>query len=855
MVNHQLIASSIPVVAEGNQERGLMVNLDANDGDSFLNVAGDENSGAWRDLTNHRYLPDITPSEHFNVVEWTGNGQTNRLIDVGFKPALIMLKQNTGDPGTTQPIRFIDSLRGATTATEASGVSYVATDEVLGFTHNGFIIGDSDSINKNNVNYRYTAWCWKGNPVETESLTEASTGGDYTRTVNEKGGFSAINVPSSSGDANSVHSFQHGLNVSPSMFFLKQNSLFNSLTYVAQDAFRSIANGYSSLTSDASSEAAPAGALNSQTLGQVNVSNAYLNSTPSNSSIYSFTEIRGYSKMGTFVGTGTAEAYDVGFKPKMMMVKRVSGGAGDDLEWKLYDSTRGTSNELGLASEGLQAYAVRAPAFNNNGWSWSTSERSINNLMGVEYAYMSFADDSVPLNEKLDGEDDIIFRASPHKHDSVSPQPTDAAVLDLSGFGSHMARASSIVKNITTDFLRFPGSNLDDVKGIIKTDVTGSKSFSFWFNIPANPAGVSAPVLFSIQNLYSSTINLVQFIVGGTTNGRSLQMSSSQNHGTGHGAVSGFSSFDQNNDRFDGAGWQQLVYTEDGTDGSDKQFYINGLPITTIIFNQNGNDLQDGIIDLDIDRQLQDFGGNTFPAQVLFGNSGVVANSLQRSFEGKVGEGIIFNSKLSSSQVLSNYNKTKNRYIYDGNDAILSSPGSALPQYSTDGDTSFFTLGTDRYFEFEEPIANVFSVSFWIRLRDPGVAGQIPIFSNASQHPTDKSLHWEDDGTTNGTGWFYKHARSDNNNNRIIGSITPYNTWEHIVFQKGLGDSYDFYQNNVLTGTCTAGDMDDITDIGRDFETVSANKFRFGDFDISKFQVYSLRLDSPEITVLYNQGR
>jgi hypothetical protein len=182
--------------------------------------------------------------------------------------------------------------------------------------------------------------------------------------------------------------------------------------------------------------------------------------------------------------------------------------------------------------------------------------------MGVEYAYMSFADDSVPLNEKLDGEDDIIFRASPHKHDSVSPQPTDAAVLDLSGFGSHMARASSIVKNITTDFLRFPGSNLDDVKGIIKTDVTGSKSFSFWFNIPANPAGVSAPVLFSIQNLYSSTINLVQFIVGGTTNGRSLQMSSSQNHGTGHGAVSGFSSFDQNNDRFDGAGWQQTLEHE-----------------------------------------------------------------------------------------------------------------------------------------------------------------------------------------------------------------------------------------------------------------------------------------------------
>mgnify|MGYP003673819749 FL=1 len=69
MVNNQLIASAIPVVAEGNQERGLMVNLDANDGDSYLNVTDDENEGAWRDLTKHRYKPDITPSE-LKQKEW-----------------------------------------------------------------------------------------------------------------------------------------------------------------------------------------------------------------------------------------------------------------------------------------------------------------------------------------------------------------------------------------------------------------------------------------------------------------------------------------------------------------------------------------------------------------------------------------------------------------------------------------------------------------------------------------------------------------------------------------------------------------------------------------------------------------
>lgn len=839
MVNNQLIASSIPVVAEGNQERGLMVNLDANDGDSYLNVTNDENTDAWRDLTKHRYLPNITPSEHFKIVEWTGNGQSNRLIDVGFQPAFIMLKQNAGDPGTSTPIRFIDSLRGATTAVEAGGVSYVATDEILGFTDHGFTIGDSDAINKNNVNFRYTAWCWKGNP-QTESLT--GTSGDYTRTVNETGGFSAIHAPVVGGGAVETHGYRHGLSVSPTMFFAKESSIAFTYTQVAQDGVRARVDGYSSLTSNFSSAGTTGfngGNLNTRTPGEVKVNNNFLNLIPGNLSIYNFAEVRGYSKMGVYFGTGTTEAYDVGFKPKLLMVKRVNGNHSiDELAWKIFDSTRGTNKEIDLSKVNDGENIVTSyPIFDNNGWSWApVGSGNYNNLAGIEYVYMAFADDSIPLNEKLELEDDIIFRISPSNHDSVSPQPNDSAVLDVSRFDSHMVRHASVIKNTTTDFLRFTGNNTADLLGQIKADITGNKSFSFWFNIPANPIGATVPTLFAINNLYSPTINLVQFIVGGTTAGSSLHYGLSQNHSTGMANAYGYSE-DDDSTRFDGAGWQQLVFTEDGTVGSNKQFYINGLPITTIVPSD-----QEGILNFSATSFVQQY------PRVTVGNAPIIFNTQARSFEGKIGEIIIFDDKLTSEQVLSNYNKTKNRYIFDGNDAILSTADTELPEHNTEGDTSFFTLGNNRYFEFEEPIANVFSVSFWVRIRNPGLTNKLPIFSNSVTH---QSFFWGDDGTTNGTGWFFQDASQGVTGNPV-GDVTPYNTWQHIVLQKGPGIDLDLFQDGIETGAVTAFTTDDITTIGRDFST---SAYRYGDFDISKFQVYSVRLDPVEITAIYNKGR
>ena len=860
MVNNQLIASAIPVVAEGNQERGLMVSLDANDGDSYLNVTDDENDGAWRDLTKHRYKPDITPSEHFNIIEWTGDGQSNRAINVGFRPALIMLKQNAGDASTSSPVMFIDSLRGSTNVSVAGGAPYVATNEVLGFTDNGFVIGDSVKVNKNNVNYRYTAWCWKGNPTQVESINDGKS--NYTRTLNEKSGFSALYVPAVSGLPGDNRSYEHGLNTSPSIFFAKENTaLTTTATYVSQSGVRMVANGYSALTADAPSDFGDV--LNAKTPGLIKVANSYSTTTPVELSLYNFAEVRGFSRSGTYTGTGDTTAYDVGFSPKLLMVKRAAGTIGvDELGWKLYDSKRGANKEIDLSNgTANEVITTKGPTFSDTGWSWASSNAISNNETNVEYIYMAFAADSIPLNEKLDGEDDIIFRVTPSNPDSVSPQQNDAVVNDVSGFGSHMNRDTSIVKNITTDFLRFPGSTTDDVGGLLKTNIQGNKSFSFWFNVPENIATASAPVVLGISNLYSNTINLVQFIIGGTNTTRSvlyLCSQSNQSAGTSdHASIQGYSTSDTNT-RFTGTGWHQFVYTEDGTVGTDKQFYIDGLAINTVQASVGNNEFE-GILDVDIDRELTVFAnGNSFPPTIHIGNVPIVSTSITRSFEGKIGEVIIFNEKLSAVQVLNNYTKTKNSYLFDGNDAILGTDGTVLPQYNTESNTDFFTLGNQNYFTFEEPIVNVKSISFWVRIREPGVGEKIPIFSNGAygvQAADIESFFWADDGTVAGTGWFYQNPNiAVVADARIDGSITTYDTWEHIVFQHYRQDMFRLYQNGVVTGLCRNTHIEDISVIGRDYSSLVGG-FRYGDFDMSKFQTYSIRLDQSEITALYNQGR
>jgi hypothetical protein len=108
---------------------------------------------------------------------------------------------------------------------------------------------------------------------------------------------------------------------------------------------------------------------------------------------YCFSEVAGYSKMGSYTGNGSANGTFVytGFRPKFIMVKRTDSTG----FWTMMDSSRSPFN---VADDALYANASNAestPAqnvdFTSNGFKFRSTD-SDSNSNGGTHVYMAFAE-------------------------------------------------------------------------------------------------------------------------------------------------------------------------------------------------------------------------------------------------------------------------------------------------------------------------------------------------------------------------------------------------------------------------------------------------------------------------------
>ena len=144
--------------------------------------------GEWRDLQSE----DIPPinSENFNTVIYTGNGSTQSITGVGFKPDFVWIKNREG---TTDNHNILDTTRGATKylAANATSAEETTSDSLTSFDADGFTLGAGNGFNNNGIDF--VAWCWKANGGTTSSNTD----GTQTSTVqaNTKAGLVLFNIP------------------------------------------------------------------------------------------------------------------------------------------------------------------------------------------------------------------------------------------------------------------------------------------------------------------------------------------------------------------------------------------------------------------------------------------------------------------------------------------------------------------------------------------------------------------------------------------------------------------------------------------------------------------------------------
>jgi len=321
----------------------------------------------------------------FNTVLYTGSGNAQTISGVGFQPDWLWQKSRSA----TQDPRAFDAVRGGSKLIYPSLNNAQATDTQLitSFNADGFTMGTSGS-NANDSSVTYVAWNWKAN-----GSGSANTDGSINSTVsaNNTSGFSIVKYQGT-GSAGNVG---HGLSTAPT--FLINKALGTQDWFVGSGAI-----GFTKfLKLNETSAASTNSGLWNDTAPTtahftINSGNGNTNASGVDYITYCFAPIKGYSKFGSFVGTGEpigdAPFIYTGFKPAFLMIKS-SSYAGQ--HWAMTDNRRlgynGDSAWLKADNSGAELTNLVNPDLLSNGFSLQNNNDTYNKN-GQTYIYMAFAE-------------------------------------------------------------------------------------------------------------------------------------------------------------------------------------------------------------------------------------------------------------------------------------------------------------------------------------------------------------------------------------------------------------------------------------------------------------------------------
>ena len=328
------------------------------------------------------------PSVYFQTKLWTGNGSDDRNLtndgNSNLQPDFLWNKRRS----TTGSHQLHDSSRGVTKVVLANNTNAEGTESnsVQAFQTNGFQIGSDGNINNNGVTY--VAWQWKANGGTTAS----NSNGTITSTVqaNTTAGFSIITY---TGNGTNGATIGHGLNATPELFIPKCRSTTTNweMYYfppggTKQYGYLNLNNAFAtwSYTAPTTTTIGLSGSGDSNGNGRTMVG-------------YAFHSVKGYSKIGTYVGNGNADGPFVytGFKPAWILFKRTDGGTQN---WFLLDNKRDDGfnprNSYLMPNENSAEDANNSSVdtdFTSNGFKLRATTGAMNGD-GETFLYMAFAE-------------------------------------------------------------------------------------------------------------------------------------------------------------------------------------------------------------------------------------------------------------------------------------------------------------------------------------------------------------------------------------------------------------------------------------------------------------------------------
>jgi len=334
------------------------------------------------------------PHDYFNVKLYTGNGSTQSVTGVGFQPDWVWIK---GRGSSAYDHQLFDAVRGATKAIASNDNSTEATysNSVTSFDSDGFSLGDFARTNSNGDNK--VAWNWRAGAGAGSSNTDGSINTTST-SVNTTAGFS-ISKYTGTG---SVATIGHGLGAVPSVVLVKRLD--------SSSDWRMFHTG-----------AGPTKQLFLNTTGQKDDDNTIWNDTAPTSSVftvgtntgsnasggtyvaYCFTDIKGFSKCGKYLGNGSATESGViylGFKPSFFMIKNIDASE----PWMMYDAKRLGYNPAYsriYANTNGQEDAETKMDFISTGVKLRSAGDGHINQNGYNFVYMAFAENPLVSSNNI----------------------------------------------------------------------------------------------------------------------------------------------------------------------------------------------------------------------------------------------------------------------------------------------------------------------------------------------------------------------------------------------------------------------------------------------------------------------
>ena len=339
--------------------------------------------------TNH-------PSAQCGAITYTGNGGTNAISGLGFRPDLIWCKVRN----TTSNPPMVDSSRGANKVIFSSvGNAEATSADISSFDSDGFTLTGTGSYdaNFNASGNTYIAWCWRANGGTTASNSD----GSITSTVqaNQNAGFSIVQTTGNGGNA----TIGHGLGAVPKFILSKQlNSTYSWVTYHPNQGASGSGGELGYMHLDANSGFSDYNLIWNDTAPTSSVfsvgSASNVNASGSTYVHYCWSEIDGMSKFGYYVGTGSTDGPYImtNMRPRIIIIKRSDSSSG----WTIIDTERYTHNdddgpgriELDTdAAEVTGSSASREMDLYSNGFKIKSTNSNIN-TNGGRYIYACWGD-------------------------------------------------------------------------------------------------------------------------------------------------------------------------------------------------------------------------------------------------------------------------------------------------------------------------------------------------------------------------------------------------------------------------------------------------------------------------------